>query len=64
MWLPIIHNLQPSDPAYQAAKHYNALVGNKPKGNGTLKDKLASISAWQAECSKALDNVKDIMNIA
>ena len=61
MWLPIIHNLQSNDPAYAAAQHYNALVGNKPKINGTLAAKLAAINAWQLECSAALDDVKSIM---
>ncbi len=62
MFLPIIHNLQSNDPAYAAAQHYNALVGNKPKVNGSLATKLAAINAWQLECNAALDAVKNIMD--
>ncbi len=61
MFLPIIHNLSSNDPAYVAAQHYNALVGNKPKVNGTLAQKLAAISVWQLECNQALDAVKNVM---
>lgn len=62
MWLPIIHNLLPTDPAYKAAQHYNKLVVNKPKTVGTLAQKLKLITQWQAECNKAMDDVKAIMN--
>jgi hypothetical protein len=61
MFLPIIHNMQASDPAYAAAQHYNALIGNKPKINAPLAIKLAAINAWQVECSLALDAVKEII---
>ena len=62
MWLPIIHNLQSSDPAYAAAQHYNALIGNKPKcADMTLDQKIETIRLWQAQCSTALDDVKEIM---
>ena len=61
MFLPIIHNLKSNDPAYAAAQHYNALVGNKPKFDAPLAIKLAAINAWQVECNLALDAVKEIM---
>ncbi len=63
MWLPIIHNMREGDPAYAMAQKYNALVAAKPKVRGTLEEKLKVISAWQIECSKALDDVKQIMGV-
>jgi len=61
MLKPIIHNLTPDCAGYKEAQAYNAIIGKKPKGAGTLAMKLAAINAWKVECNAALDDVKNIM---
>lgn len=61
MFIPIIHNLQPDDAGYDAAQHYNTLIGNRPKCNGSLSSKVIKQAQWKLDCIAALDAVKLIM---
>jgi len=61
MHKPIIHNLTPDCAGYNEAQAYNALIGKKPKGAGTLAEKLKAIDAWEDDCEAALDAVKGIL---
>lgn len=62
MFLPIIHNLPESDPAFDACQHYNRLIASKPKGNDmTLDQKIESQRLWKAQCNDAHETVRKLM---
>ncbi len=61
MLKPIIHNLTPDCAGYKEAQAYNAIIGKRPKGAGTLAEKLKALDVWQDDCEAALDAVKNIV---
>ena len=61
---PIIHNLTPTDKGYKEVQLYNALVGNKPKGNYILSNKIAMQRAWKDLCGQALEAASAVLNKA
>jgi hypothetical protein len=61
-FLPIIHNMHPTDPAYEAAQAYNAIIGARPGKTDTLAGKIEALRNWQADCSRAMDEFKQLIN--
>jgi len=61
MFLPIIHNLTPTDPGFLECQNYNRLIGEKPKGDMPLAEKIKAQALWRAECESALDAARALI---
>jgi hypothetical protein len=61
-FLPIIHNLHPTDPAWRAAQKYNYAIENKPKNCGTLAEKINALRDWKQDCAAALEEFKQAIS--
>lgn len=59
--IPIIHNLDPRHPAYEACQRYNTLITERPRGNLSLALTLAAQREWRAECDLLLDTITAIL---